>query len=896
LNAFRVGRIGGSFVDTSVSVSDEAKGYAAMHIVIRSSARAALILSLFFLSDQASRAAGKEPKEPPPAKKDFYGDPLPPGVVARLGSAQLRHPHADWAFSADGKTMISAGTDQRIHRWDVASGKRIKTVTIQRASRKEPLHQFTLSPNGELLVAHEGKQAIIYNTATGKEVRSFTGEEAENRWFTFAPDGKAIAIRTRRANGSETAHVWDVDADKERFAIELGTSVWHIAFSHDGKGLAVSESDNKLRLFDSADGKELAHLEEPAWSLAFAGDGKTLATAAGSDETVLLRDAATLKAKETLRVGTVHTVMGITFAPDADLLAVQDPEGLIIWDLQKKALVNRVKHKGYTVCRALFSPGGKVLAVDWQTGSQMQFWDVASGEPLHKRPSHDTWIGSIAISSDSRTIASSALHDAHLRLWDAVSGKPLGSCAGEDLYVQCCALSPDGKRAVSAGSQGTFQVWDLAGLKEERRFMTDSCKARPFLHLSISPLRFLNDGKQIATVFHVHDSGEKSEALIWEVATGELVSHRLYIADISSGPTANGGWWSRMGLHANFTPDGKAVTERTGEGLTVRDLSTGRVQVLFPRVEGRPAAFSPDGRRFAARATGNANNDSGDGNKSDGVRLVETLTGKEFVYLQTEMVHALDFSPDCRILATADEKAMRFWDVATGKELVRRPWPEPYSDPDISWPANTLHFLPNGKGIVTGMNDGIILVWEMPAEAQPPLEKANDLGAGDLDGYWAELGDDPPKAWPALRALCRSPKQAVAYLKERLKPAAEADAKQVQRLLAALDSDQFETRENAARELATMAERIEPALRKALAGKPSEEVQRRVKELLDLPKPAPSGETLRTLRAIQVLERIGTKEAIETLKKLATGAEAARETLEAKEALERLSRKFTTDR
>jgi HEAT repeat protein len=135
-----------------------------------------------------------------------------------------------------------------------------------------------------------------------------------------------------------------------------------------------------------------------------------------------------------------------------------------------------------------------------------------------------------------------------------------------------------------------------------------------------------------------------------------------------------------------------------------------------------------------------------------------------------------------------------------------------------------------------------------------------------------------------------------AFFKDNLRPAAETDLKQVPRLLADLDSDQFATRENAAKELAKLREEIEPALRKVLEGQPSEEMRRRVKELLDLPRAVPSGETLRTLRAIQVLERIGTKEACEVLKKLSTGAQAARETREAKEALERLSREVRSDR
>jgi hypothetical protein len=183
------------------------------------------------------------------------------------------------------------------------------------------------------------------------------------------------------------------------------------------------------------------------------------------------------------------------------------------------------------------------------------------------------------------------------------------------------------------------------------------------------------------------------------------------------------------------------------------------------------------------------------------------------------------------------------------------------------------------------------LVWDVPAEAWPFPEKAKDLRTKELDGIWADLANVPPKACPAIRALCQSSGQAVPYLMDHLKPAEKVDPKQVQRLLAALDSDQFETREKTAKELSKMVEQIEPALRKVLDGKPSEEMRRRLKELLDLPRPVPSGEALRTLRAIQVLERIGTPEARGVLKKLAGGAAAARETREAQESLERLARK-----
>jgi WD40 repeat protein len=567
---------------------------------------------------------------------------------------------------------------------------------------------------------------------------------------------------------------------------------------------------------------------------------------------------------------------------------------LVVWDLSKQKVAQRLKEP--SLYRPIFAPDGKVLAVHG-LGCQICLWDLATGEPVHRRPGHDHWIESIAISSDGRTVASASFGDPNVRLWDASSGKPLNALKAEHRYGMSCAFSPDNKSVVSASVSGIIQLWDVAGGKEERRFVAES---NPNLRnlLNTTPIRFIANGKQIAAVCHVHNESALSQVLIWEAATGELVSHRPYHADIRSWatPGINGSRSSRMRVHANFTPDGKGVTEKTGDGLTIQDTATGRSQVFIPGIIGKPLAFSHDGRLVAAPAIGKPKEDPFDWDEMDGVRIAETLTGKEVVHLRAGNVDALEFSPDGEVLVTADKQAIRFWNVVTGQELMKQPWPEPYRDLGVWSPANTLQFLPNGKGLVTGMRDGILLVWDVPAEARPVPEKAKDLGTKELDGLWTDLADDPPKAWPAIRTLCRSPDYAVPYLMEHVKVAEQVDPKEVQRLLAALDSDQFETREKAAKDLAKLAEQIEPALRKALEGKPSEEVQRRVKELLDLPRAVPSGETLRTLRGIQVLERIATKEACEVLKKLGTGPETARETREAKEALERLFRRVAADR
>jgi WD40 repeat protein len=862
-------------------------------VVTRLNTNAALIVSMYLVATGAGWADSPKTEDDKQAKKDYYGDPLPPGVLARLGTMQLRHFNADFAFSSDGKSLISAGIDQRVQTWDVATGKLAKTIKIQRTTRKsESFHQLKLAPSGQILAVWEGKHAFVYNTSTGKEIQSVPVEEAEHVWFTFSADAKTLAIVARIPGGSGNLHVWDVDTGKKRFSLTPGISIWQVAFSPDGKRLAVSTSPDKLCLLDAANGKELAHVAANGWSLAFSPDGKTITTSSGSDEPVNLWDAVTLEAKEPIKVGAIGGISNLTFAPDASRLGLRDQEGLVVWDLSKQKVIQRFKDANWGA--PVFTPDGKILATQGM-GCEIRLWDISTGEPIHQRPAHGNFIESIAISSDGRTVASASLHDPNLRLWDALSGKPLRSLNGQDRYIQSCAFSPDDKLVVSAGAEGTIQIWEVAGGKEVRKFAAEG-KANQRYTRSITPIQFVGNGKHIAAVCHVIDGSEMSQVLVWEAATGELSSHRPYHADIRSGPTANGGRFTTFRLHASFTPDGKGVTERSVEGVTIQETVTGHVQATLTEVVGRPLSFSSDGRLVAAAGIAKSKDDSTDDDEVDGVRLVEMATGKEVVHFQTGKVNNLDLSPDGQLLATVDKEAIRFWDVATGKKLVQRPWPDPYPHVALWGPANCLRFLPNGKGLITGMHDGMIFVWDVPAEARPAPQQAKDLGTKELDGLWDNLADDPPKAYPAILALWQSPTQAVLYLKSRLKPAEEIDPKQIWPLLADLDSDQFATRENAAKELAKLGEPIKPALRKALEGKPSEEVRKQVKELLDLPRAVPSGETLRTLRAIQVLERIGTKEACAVLKKLSIGAEGARETQETKEALARLSRKAELDR
>jgi HEAT repeat protein len=115
------------------------------------------------------------------------------------------------------------------------------------------------------------------------------------------------------------------------------------------------------------------------------------------------------------------------------------------------------------------------------------------------------------------------------------------------------------------------------------------------------------------------------------------------------------------------------------------------------------------------------------------------------------------------------------------------------------------------------------------------------------------------------------------------------DADVIDRLVVDLDNRRFAVRKKAFDELEKIGGKAIPALKKAMTGQASEEIKKRAKELLDkLQGSALTPPQLQVARAIEVLERVGTKEARAVLERLAKGPAWALATTDSKAALERL--------
>jgi hypothetical protein len=394
---------------------------------------------------------------------------------------------------------------------------------------------------------------------------------------------------------------------------------------------------------------------------------------------------------------------------------------------------------------------------------------------------------------------------------------------------------------------------------------------------------FAPDGKTLASGGgHVTDCREMPDG---RTVVTHTEDHTLRLWDAATGKELRrwDGFRSEVTAVA-FAPDGKrlaCVSADWDNRIFVHDLGSGKKIAECVGPQGwvstpafKSIAFSPDGKILASAGTWRHTLDLWDPATGKHLRDVTAAPGRG--------AHAVAFGPDGRMPASANDTDNKvvLWDRPTGE-------PRAYAvTPGAG--VSALAFAADGRTLVTGGTDGSVRVWDVAG--QPPDRRARlDTSSPEkLRAAWEELGDARPgPAYRAARALTADP-GAVPFLREHLRQPT-AEPQEIKRLIADLDSDDFPTRDRAARELERLGLAAAPALREALANRPSAEVRRQAERLLDLVRePSRSPRTHRALRAVEVLERVGTAEARAVLEELSKGTPDASPTQEATAALRRL--------
>jgi RNA polymerase sigma factor (sigma-70 family) len=846
---------------------------------------------------QSAGGGRPEPPGDPKEGSDRFGDPLPPGALARLGTLRFRHGGLTPAvqFAPDGKTLLTMGQDG-LRTWDVRTGRPLHRLANQ---EDRDLSPGILRPDGKQVVtvdmgAHKGRLRL-WDVATGRLLQTFGDHPCGAG--CFAPDGSKLATFGTSQPGAlfcrdfvNTVALWDLTTGRQIASWAGHQDGVHCGvFTADGKTLITGGGDRAIRFWDVATGTQVrAPCDGPApvGHLVLSPDENLLA-------------AIDLKKQPP---GGVLFPAGLAWHAD---------NGLGIWDLATGKQVRRLtvpwperrQVSGFTA--AVFTPDGKGL-VTGGVDRLVRLWELDTGA-IRRRYDLGAAAWALALSPDGKTLA--GLPGARtVRVLDTATGRDVVPPTGHPYGVRWVLLTADNETAVTGAGDTTMLVWDLATAQERRRLEADD----PILFAVLAA-----DGRTL----YSFGMGDR-KLIVWDLVAGNRLrrlplppaldpypgvgalsadgktlalaaplGQTVFLIDTAAGRETRRLEGLDTVAHVAFSRDGRtlAVVCRDatvhvwdpGRGTKLRQLPLPEAQLFRPAagavgLAGRDAAaLSPDGR-FLAYVRG-------DGSPA----LLELATGTTDPAREPVRngIRAFAFSPDSRTLAWSGwrDPTIHLLEVATGGErhqLVGH-----------HGPVECLTFSADGKLLVSGGGDTTALVWDLTGLRGAA---AKGLTVPDLEACWADLArPDAARGFRAVQRLASAPAQAVPYLTQRLRPIPGVTEERLVRLIADLGSKEFDVREKATRELERVGELATAAYRKALDGRPGAETRRRVEALLDKQVGwwSPSGEQLQALRALEVLERIATAEARKLLQALAGGAPEARLTQEATAALQRLARR-----
>ncbi|WP_238537605.1 WD40 repeat domain-containing protein, partial [Zavarzinella formosa] len=706
---------------------------------------------------------------------------------------------------------------------------------------------ITLSADQQTLIGTGPRWVKRWNVSDGREL-SPLGEEGKHYSAPAVSSDGSLVVAFEEDTMS--VHVWDAATGRAIHRLTAGGVGKRVAaFSPDGRRLAFATSLNKISVFDLATGragKPLADASMPT-ALLFSPDGKTVA-ALRSGYTLHLWDAETGELRDRTALQRLPG-NDIAFSPDGRIVAVIGDAAIVLCETATGRKLKTLSVPDNLT--AAFSRDGRTLAAGGRT---IRLADVATGKLLNTTAGHEGPVCGIAFAPDGRTLASAG-EDRTVRVWDTRTSRELIHIPDHKNGTFRLVFTPDGRTLISADGEGVIQ-WSEAATGRPVRQQSDLFASHA---LAVSP-----DGALLVC-------GNYGQIQLWDGAGGKnrglLGNHRGLITSLSF---AAGG---RILISANYAES----------GVQLWDMQTlARWRALEKENLGKQkntpssVAVTPDGRMLATH------------NKSGEVHLWETATAGERRTIPTEIadIAELAFSADGQILAVAGPDGLiQFLDLAGGRKM-----PLLSAGPLESGASPAIAFSPDGRLLATVRNDATIMLW--PAPALPPLVGKLSKRPGEV---WNDLASDhAATADQAIRTLTACPADAVIVLKSHFKPFLSPSREAITRWVTDLDNDRFAVRERAGAELAKLRQLVVPALKAGLKNKPGEESRSRIEKLLaqaEAGRLEPTGDQLREIRGVEILESMGTPAARQLLESLASGTPEARLTQEAKESLSRLNSK-----
>ena len=298
-----------------------------------------------------------------------------------------------------------------------------------------------------------------------------------------------------------------------------------VLITPDGKNIISGSYDQTIKIWDVKTGKLLKTFtghSDDINSLALSKDGKILVSSSG-DKTIKIWDLTTGKNVQTIAAnnqnirkigrtipGNTYAIVSVAITPDGKTIISDSgnkTNNIHLWDVKTGQLLKTLfRHQSYISTLAV-SSDGKIL-VSGSADQTIKIWDLNTGKLIRKLPDNLHYgVESVAISPDSQIIVSGG-RDRTIKVWNLNTGELLRTLTDHTMAVNSVAISADGQTIVSASSDQTIKVWNLATGKLLHTLENHTSFVNS---IAISP-----DGKMIISGGGDNSSNSDNTIKIWQ--------------------------------------------------------------------------------------------------------------------------------------------------------------------------------------------------------------------------------------------------------------------------------------------------------------------------------------------------------------------------------------------
>ncbi len=481
------------------------------------------------------------------------------------------------AFSPNGRTLAAlAGRTAQL--WEMPSRTLRTTIPFAGGVASVAFH----ADNATLAVGHVDGKISLHNAADGRRLAGWQGHQ-RNVWSLAY--GRANGLLVTGGHGS-AVRLWGPDLSRPVGEYRHNSEVWSVAISQDERMAASISRDGVVKLWDVGERREHVLLVMPSgWGrcVAFSADGKSLAVGSQTGQLWMCDLSHAAEAASWLghQIGTLPCeAWAVAFSPDGKLLASAGDDHMIrLWDPASGRERAVLRGHQSLVTSLAFSPDGKLLASgSFDKKAQVKLWEAAGGKEIATLNGHNNRVDSVVFSPDGKILATSG-RDRIVRLWDVATRTELPGLSRQWLdapghWIESLAFSPDGRTLALASNGQALFLWDMQEQKLHR-----SLPPHPPRHVAVA---FSPDGKTLVT-------GDYEGTLrFFDAATGDL---RLSVRSHTDAVNC-----------LAFSPDGKTLASAGfDKRVKLWQVSTGRELLTLPEQRDRVRwlAFSPDGAMLA---------------------------------------------------------------------------------------------------------------------------------------------------------------------------------------------------------------------------------------------------------------------------------------------------------